>query len=80
MWIYISIILAIIGFKVYKWATKNMDYFERPNQRIKYDKAYPILGSDPGIFFRKEPIVKMSDRNYNKIKNDKWVWAYQNSF
>lgn len=71
MWIFISIILALVGFKLYKWATKDMDYFIRPNQRIKYDKAYPILGSYPGIFFRKEPIVEMFVRTYKRMKTEK---------
>lgn len=74
MWIFISIILAILGYKLYKFAMKDLDYFERPNQRIKYDKAFPLVGSDFGAFFRKEPVVKLFTRNYKRIKNEKWEW------
>lgn len=73
MWTWISIIVALLVYKFYKYAMKGLDYFERPNQRIKYLKALPIVGSDFGLFFRKEPLTKLFSRTYDKMKSERRV-------
>ena len=60
---------AIAVYFIYKWAVANHDFFEK--QGIPFIKPLPLLGSNAGIYFKKQPFVVSMMNDYNKFKNEK---------
>jgi hypothetical protein len=67
----IFVLIFIGGYYLYKFATKNHDYFEKPNQRLKYVRPLPFVGSNFSAFFKKKPALKLLEDNYKLYKNEK---------
>lgn len=66
------LILFFFGiYYLYKYSTKNYDYFEKINQKIKYVRPLPLVGSNFGMFFKKQPILHIMSDDYNKFRNEK---------
>lgn len=62
-------LIPVALYFLYKWATKNYDYFEK--QGIPFVKPIPLLGSNFGIFFKKQPLVQSMMEQYYEFKNEK---------
>lgn len=67
MWIELVILAVIAAIFIYRWGTKNNDYFKKRN--LPYDKPTFLLGSGKDIIFGRKSVLSLLCELYNK-END----------
>lgn len=67
----IVIIIGIVSYAFYKWATFNNDYFAKRN--IKFCKPRFLIGNVLGLFFKRYIPADFSDMIYYQFPNEKCV-------
>lgn len=67
MWLELILLAILAGILLFRWATKNNDYFEKRN--LPYDKPAYLLGSGKDIVFGRKAVLHVLCELYNK-QND----------
>lgn len=66
MFLFIAIAVVYV---LYKWLTKNDDYFLKKG--IPFEKPLPIFGNFLGFMMQRETLIDIMQRNYDKYKKSK---------
>lgn len=62
-------IAIAIAYSLYKWLTKNDDYFLKKG--VPFEKPLPIFGNFLWFMLQKETLIDVFQRNYDKYKKSK---------
>ena len=62
-------IVVVLIYLIYKWLTKDMDYFEKKG--VKFDKAIPIFGSTNSMFRQRRSFPDACNSWYNAFPGEK---------
>ena len=68
---YLFIVVAIV-FALYKWLTKNDDFFLKKG--VPFDKPTPIFGNFLGLMLQKDTMIDILQRGYGKYKKSKYTF------
>lgn len=69
---YLFIAIAIV-FALYKWLTKNDDFFLKKG--VQFDKPTPIFGNFLGLLLQKDTMIDILQRGYGKYKKSKYKFS-----
>lgn len=55
---------------VYKWGTKNNDYFDKLN--VRFIKPWFLLGNKNSLLMRKQNFIEFASDIYNAFPNERY--------
>lgn len=67
MYLYLAVFVLWL---VYKWLTKDLDYYEKLG--VPHEKPVPLFGNMWQFFLKKESVIEIVSRNYEKFKKAKY--------
>lgn len=62
-------ILLLCVYLVYKWSSKNFDYFAKAG--VPFEKPVPFFGNLLSVILQRESVIDLIHRNYNNFKGSK---------
>lgn len=65
----VFVLIPIVLYLLYKWASLNHDYFEK--QGIAFEKPFLLIGSEFFFFYKKHTLGLSMIENYNKYRNER---------